>query len=152
MAGKAPECGGFRRLRPTRDAANLARGGAAAGREIGPGDFSALAGAGGAPPSDSNRAAGGCPDRGRRPSGRDVADHFIPLKEQNPMDTQIRKSTKRHPWFAALLSLLMPGLGQLYCGAIIKCLWFLALTSAAGMLGVLALIPGVRLNGSLVVA
>ena len=68
------------------------------------------------------------------------------------MDTQIRKSTKRHPWFAALLSLLMPGLGQLYCGAIIRCLWLLALTSAAGMLGVVALIPGVRLTGGLVVA
>jgi signal peptidase I len=68
------------------------------------------------------------------------------------MDIQSRKSTKRHPWFAAFLSLLLPGLGQLYCGAIIRCLWLLALTSAAGMLGVLALVPGVRLRGSLVVA
>jgi len=68
------------------------------------------------------------------------------------MDIQSRKSTKRHAWFAAFLSLLLPGLGQLYCGAIIRCLWLLALTSAAGMLGVLALVPGVRLGGSLVVA
>lgn len=68
------------------------------------------------------------------------------------MNTQTRKSTKRHPWFAALLSLLMPGLGQLYCGAIVRCLWLLALTSVAGMLGVLALVPGVQLSGGLVVS
>lgn len=27
----------------------------------------------------------------------------------------------RYPWLAALLSLLMPGLGQLYCGKIVRC-------------------------------
>jgi signal peptidase I len=68
------------------------------------------------------------------------------------MDTQITQNHKRHPWFAVLLSLVMPGLGQLYCGAILRCLWLLALTSAAGLLGVLALVPGLRLNGNLVVA
>jgi len=59
------------------------------------------------------------------------------------MNTPMRKSSKRHPWLAALLSLLMPGLGQFYCGAIIRCLGLLALTNAAGMLVVLALV-GVR--------
>jgi signal peptidase I len=68
------------------------------------------------------------------------------------MDTPTRKSTKRHSWFAALLSVLMPGLGQLYCGAIIRCLWLLALTSGAGLLGVAALLPGMRLGGGMVVA
>jgi signal peptidase I len=81
-----------------------------------------------------------------------VANSFILLKEQNDMDIQTRKSTKRDPWFAAFLSLLLPGLGQLYCGAIIRCLWLLALTSVAGLLAVLALVPGVRLAGSFVVA
>jgi len=81
-----------------------------------------------------------------------VANNFILLKEQNDMDIPTRKSTKRDPWFAAFLSLLLPGLGQLYCGAINRCLWLLALTSAAGLLGVLALVPGVRLEGSFVVA
>ena len=68
------------------------------------------------------------------------------------MDTSTKKSTKRHAWFAALLALLMPGLGQLYCGAVVRCFWLLALTSAAGILGVLALVPGVHLSGGLVVS
>jgi signal peptidase I len=56
--------------------------------------------------------------------------------------------TERHPWLAVFLSILMPGLGQLYCGAIIRCLVLLALFGVAGLLGLLALIPGLRLSES----
>jgi len=67
------------------------------------------------------------------------------------MDSNIMKTNKRYAWFAAFLSLLMPGLGQLYCGAITKCLCLLALTNTAAMLSLLALVPRVRLDGTVVV-
>lgn len=57
-------------------------------------------------------------------------------------------STKRYPWIAAFLSLLMPGLGQLYCGAFFRCLCFIVLCSGAGMFGILALIPQLDLPGT----
>ena len=68
------------------------------------------------------------------------------------MDTQTSHYNRRRPWVAAFLSLLMPGLGQLYCGAIIRCLALLALTSPAAILSLVALIPGVHLGGCLVVS
>lgn len=66
------------------------------------------------------------------------------------MDTQTRQCNRRRPWVAAFLSLLMPGLGQLYCGAVIRCLALLALASPAAILSLLALVPGVHFGGGLV--
>jgi signal peptidase I len=56
------------------------------------------------------------------------------------MNTQaIPVNTQRRPWLAMLLSSLLPGLGQLYCGATIKCLWVSGLMSALGLLSILAI-------------
>jgi signal peptidase I len=62
------------------------------------------------------------------------------------MNAPTHLSTKRHPWLAVFLSVMMPGLGQLYCGAIGKCLGLLAVFGVAGLLGLLALIPNLRLS------
>jgi signal peptidase I len=55
------------------------------------------------------------------------------------MNTLPTTNTQRRPWLAVLLSSFLPGLGQLYCGATIKCLWFSGLMSALGILGLLAI-------------
>src|SRR5438045_976420 len=67
------------------------------------------------------------------------------------MNTATNMNNKRYPWLAAFLSLIMPGLGQLYCGAIIKCLWLAGLISAIGLLGLVAVIPGFPVNEYLVI-
>ena len=74
------------------------------------------------------------------------------------MSTQTIASTQRRPWLAVLLSMVLPGLGQLYCGATIKCLCFSALTSAFGILSILAIAiplsashhPLIQTRGSLI--
>ncbi|MGD0388312.1 MAG: signal peptidase I [Tepidisphaeraceae bacterium] len=55
------------------------------------------------------------------------------------MSTQTIASTQRRPWLAVLLSMVLPGLGQLYCGATIKCLWVSGLMSAIGILSILSI-------------
>jgi len=55
------------------------------------------------------------------------------------MNTQTIAKTQRRPWLAVLLSMVLPGLGQLYCGATIKCLWVSGLMSAIGILSILAI-------------
>ena len=72
------------------------------------------------------------------------------------MNESTNMNTKRYPWLAVFLSLLMPGLGQLYCGAILKCLWLAGLISVAGLLSILGLEPiaqyyGIHLNGKVVI-
>ncbi|HZM03736.1 MAG TPA: signal peptidase I [Candidatus Saccharimonadales bacterium] len=59
-------------------------------------------------------------------------------------------SHKRHPWIAVSLSSIMPGLGQLYCGAVLKCFWLAGLTSLAGVLTFLSLAPVFHLNGNII--
>ncbi len=54
------------------------------------------------------------------------------------MSTPIIPNATRRPWLAVLLSMALPGLGQLYCGATIKCLWISAVMSATGILSILA--------------
>jgi hypothetical protein len=62
------------------------------------------------------------------------------------MNTPTNTNTKRHPWLAVFLSLLMPGLGQLYCGATIKCFWIAGAMSVIGMFSLvpLALMPLIK--------
>lgn len=55
------------------------------------------------------------------------------------MSTQIIANTQRRPRLAVLLSMVLPGLGQLYWGATIKCLWGSGLMSAIGILSILAI-------------
>jgi signal peptidase I len=55
------------------------------------------------------------------------------------MNTPATINTQRRPWLASLLSSFLPGLGQLYCGATIKCLWFSGLMSALGIFTLLAI-------------
>ena len=62
------------------------------------------------------------------------------------MNTPATTNHKRHPWLAASLSSVMPGLGQLYCGAIMKCLWLAGAMSAIGLLGLVVAVPGFSLN------
>ncbi len=64
------------------------------------------------------------------------------------MDTQATMNTQRRPWLAVLLSAFLPGLGQLYCGATIKCLCFSGLMSALGILSLLAIASPFSVNGS----
>jgi signal peptidase I len=45
----------------------------------------------------------------------------------------------------------MPGLGQLYCGKIIKCLCFAGLISLFGLLSILALVLDFRVSGKMVI-
>jgi signal peptidase I len=52
----------------------------------------------------------------------------------------IPTATKRHPWLAVFLSLLMPGLGQLYCGATTKCFWIAGAMSVIGMFNLVPLV------------
>ena len=66
------------------------------------------------------------------------------------MNEQTNIKNKRYPWLAVFLSLLMPGLGQLYCGAIIKCLWLTGSISLVGLLSLLGLVPGFQVNGKAV--
>jgi len=66
------------------------------------------------------------------------------------MNVQTNIKNKRYPWLAVFLSLLMPGLGQLYCGAIIKGLWLAGLISVVGLLSLLGLVPGFQVNGKVV--
>jgi signal peptidase I len=54
------------------------------------------------------------------------------------MNTPPTINTQRRPWLAILLSSFLPGLGQLYCGATLKCLCFSGLMSALGILSLLA--------------
>ena len=67
------------------------------------------------------------------------------------MDTSQNTSRTRYPWVATFLSLLMPGLGQLYCGAIIKCLCVAGLIILFGMLSILALVLDFQTSGKLVI-
>jgi signal peptidase I len=55
------------------------------------------------------------------------------------MNTEANMNTQRRPWLAVLLSLLLPGLGQLYCGATIKCLLFCGFMSAIAIMSILAM-------------
>ena len=66
------------------------------------------------------------------------------------MATKQNTNYKRYPWLACSLSLLMPGLGQLYCGAIIKCLCLSGLMTLFGMLSILALVPEFQMSDKLV--
>ncbi|MEQ8666915.1 MAG: signal peptidase I [Rhodospirillales bacterium] len=50
------------------------------------------------------------------------------------MDSDEPEQVRRRPWVAALLSLFFPGLGQLYCGELKRCLKFV------GALAILAII------------
>jgi len=61
-------------------------------------------------------------------------------------------ASQRHPWLAVFLSLIMPGLGQIYCGALSRGLLFLLLSNGAAFLAVLALIPRLALPAMAVVA
>lgn len=59
-------------------------------------------------------------------------------------DTSIRRSV----WLAALLSFIMPGVGQAYCGNLVRGLMFglvygLAIPVAFGLLGYLGPVPTV---------
>jgi signal peptidase I len=72
------------------------------------------------------------------------------------MNTPTNTNTKRHPWLAVFLSLLMPGLGQLYCGATIKCFWIAGAMSVIGMfslvpLALMPLIQGFQVDRKLVI-
>jgi signal peptidase I len=67
----------------------------------------------------------------------------------NPSPTS---TTRRYPWLAAFLSLLMPGLGQLYCGAFVRGLCFTVLSAGTAMLGIVALVPRLQLSGSVLAA
>jgi signal peptidase I len=67
------------------------------------------------------------------------------------MDTSRNTCHRRYPWVATFLSLLMPGLGQLYCGAIIKCLCVAGLISLFGLLSILALVLDFQLSAKLVI-
>lgn len=72
------------------------------------------------------------------------------------MNAQTNTNNKRHPWLAVFLSLLLPGLGQFYCGATIKCLWIAGAMSVIGMFSLvpLAFMPlfhGSEVNGRLVI-
>ena len=57
----------------------------------------------------------------------------------------------RYPWVATLLSLLMPGLGQIYCGAIIKGLCVAGLMTLLGFASILALVLDFQISGKLVI-
>ncbi len=67
------------------------------------------------------------------------------------MDASRNTSHRRYPWVATFLSLLTPGLGQLYCGAIIKCLCFAGLITLFGLLSILALVFDSQISGKLVI-
>jgi signal peptidase I len=67
------------------------------------------------------------------------------------MNPSTHSSTRRHPWLAVFLSLVMPGLGQLYCGAILKCLVLAGAVTSAGLLGLAASLLGSQSNGKLLV-
>jgi signal peptidase I len=67
------------------------------------------------------------------------------------MDTLRNTSHRRYPWVATVLSLLMPGLGQLYCGEIIKCLCVAGLITLFGLLGISALALDFQISGKLVI-
>jgi signal peptidase I len=76
----------------------------------------------------------------------------------NRMNTESNMNTQRRPWLAVLLSLLLPGLGQLYCGATIQCFLFCGFMSAIAILSILAMAapasyhPLGQMNGGLVIA
>lgn len=67
------------------------------------------------------------------------------------MDTSQNTSHRRYPWVATFLSLLMPGLGQLYCGAMIKGLCVAGLIAVFGLLSILALVLDFQISGKLVI-
>jgi len=67
------------------------------------------------------------------------------------MDTSQNTSHRRHPWLATFLSLLMPGLGQLYCGEIVKCLCVFGLITLFGLLSILALALDLPVSEKLVI-
>jgi signal peptidase I len=57
----------------------------------------------------------------------------------------------RYPWLAALLSLLIPGLGQLYCGKIVKCFCIAALIAVFSLLSIMVLTLNLQGRDELVI-
>ena len=84
-----------------------------------------------------------------RPDGS-RADASAPDAEHAPPGTSQRQ---RQPWIAALMSLMLPGFGQLYCGMMSRAFWiFLAFlgSSTVGLLLVSLLVSGKGMLAALV--
>jgi len=79
-----------------------------------------------------------------------LSNDLILLKKLNPMEPSSNTSHRRYPWVATLLSLLMPGLGQLYCGEIIRGLLVVGLISLLGLLSIFGLALEFQTRGQLV--